>query len=98
MAESVCHLAYHAVLGNPLKYMRAHGYGPSPPAQIYLPAAPPHSCACGCDRLLAAALMHICLDYSENVTLIIGIYGACAAFDMIDDNAEIWSLLYGAPL
>jgi len=32
-------------------------------------------------------MLHSCLNYAENVTLIIGIYGVCAAFDMIDDNA-----------
>jgi len=52
---------------------------------------------CGCDRLpmlllllllhAACCMRHTCLNYAENVTLIIGIYGVCAAFDMIDDNA-----------
>lgn len=34
-------------------------------------------------------MLHSCLNYAENVTLIIGIYGVFAALDIIDDEAEL---------
>lgn len=34
-------------------------------------------------------VLHSCLNYAENVTLIIGIYGVFAALDIIDDEAEL---------